>query len=208
MVVAMSALDDLTRAAELAAGGTASAAHAAIEALPWLIRSIDDDRTHRRFSRWGASSTIDENTGSPVLPQALFDALHERAGLSATWPIGNAGLLHCYGYLLSLAQTPYGLKRERWIGSALARACGLSDEAFLPWTSGPTLLARAEAAADGIRHRATTHRTQTVDGRRAELFLLDASKSTALAYAVAPTPPSEPRLVPLFPVADAAAIEA
>lgn len=203
----MSAFDVLSAAATLAADGSASAAAAAIDALPWLTDALADDRARNRFDRWGASSAIDENTGAAVLPTSLFDELHARAGLTAAWPIGNAGLLHCYGYLLSLAPTPYGLKRERWLGADLARACRLADDAFLPWTPGPTLLARATEAAEGIRRAAAIVRAQVVDGRSTELALRDAQGPTALLYAAAPAPRRAMLLVTLFPVADAAAME-
>ncbi|WP_402844183.1 amino acid deaminase [Microbacterium sp. GXS0129] len=115
----------------------------AITSLRWLDASITSDRDARAFAAWGWSTVIDENTAEPVIGTELFAALHRRAGISATWPMGNAGLLHCYGYLLSRARTPYGLKRERWLSSELARAAGLPGDALTPWRPGSTLLARA-----------------------------------------------------------------
>lgn len=200
---AVSELDDLTAAATLALADATDSANVGIDSLPWLAASIDDDRAHGRFDAWGRSTVIDENVGAPVITRALFDELHRRAGIHATWPIGNAGLLHCYGYLLSLVETPYGLKRDRWIGSILADACDLSPDAFLPWNPGPTLLARAAAAA--ARILATPASTGRVDGRSVELGLSRSHHQAALAYAVAPSPTSPPLLITLFPVADAGA---
>lgn len=203
-MVAVSELALLDAAAVAAARGTRSDAVAAVEELDWLGSSIDDDRASGRFSLWGRSSAIDENTRSATVPRALFEVLHERAGLSATWPVGNAGVLHCYGYLLSLEPTPYGLKRQRWLGPELAASCGLPADAFLPWRAGPSLLARATTAASALLDGPTT-RTRTVDGRATRMALSAASGPTALAYAVAADAASAPLFVTMFPVADAAA---
>lgn len=77
--------------------------------IPWLGAAIDADARAGRFGRWGRSTVIDENVEAAVIPEALFAALHARAGLRAEWPVGNAGLVHVYGYLLSTVPTPYGL---------------------------------------------------------------------------------------------------
>ena len=203
MVSAVSELDNLTRAAAHASDGTAASARAAVDSLPWLAGSLRDDHSRRRFDAWGRSTIVDENTGSPVIPRALFEELHARAGLAAEWPIGNAGLLHCYGYLLSLEATPYGLKRDRWVEDALATACGLPADAFHPWHDGPTLLTRATAAASALLAAPPAGATLTVDGRDSHLALGTAHGPTVLAYAVAPAPGSATVVITMFPVAEA-----
>lgn len=110
--------------------------------LPWLAEQIRADRAEGRFAEWARSTAIDENTGEAVLSRELFEVLHDLAGLEAQWPIGNAGLLHCYGYLLSTASTPYGLKRDRWVTSELATAFGLAPDALTPWKGSESLLTR------------------------------------------------------------------
>lgn len=199
----MSELAQLTRSATLAADGTAAGAHAAVDALPWLASAIRVDRGADRFAMWGRSTTIDENTGTAVIPQALFEELHRRAGITADWPVGNAGLLHCYGYLLSQEVTPYGLKRDRWTQHALARACGLPDDAFHPWHAGPTLLERATSAASALLSAPAAGAEQSLEGRMVRVALGATRGPAALAYAVAPTPGAAPLLVTLFPVAEA-----
>jgi len=203
MVSAVSDLDQLTRAAHLAADGTATGARLALDALPWLGAALDDDHRTDRFIAWGRSTIIDENTGTAVIPRPLFEELHARAGVASDWPVGNAGVLHCYGYLLSLEATPYGLKRDRWTEGTLARACGLTTDAFHPWLEGPTLLARATAAASALLATPAAGATRSVDARRTVLALGAAQGPTALAYAVAPTADAAPLLVTMFPVADA-----
>lgn len=202
MVSAVSALDDLTRAAHLPVH-TEAGARAAIDALPWLGASLDDDRATGRFDAWGRSTVVDENTAATVIPQALFEALHERAEVAAAWPIGNAGLLHCYGYLLSRERTPYGLKRERWVDDGLAIACGLPSGAFHPWRAETTLLARASRAASALLATPAASASVEIEGRRTRMALGSSAGAAALVYAVAPTTGVEPLLVTMFPVAEA-----
>lgn len=196
----VSEIDALDRAAALAE----TDAEAAVDGLGWLAAAIEADRDAGRFALWGASTAIDENVGAPVIGRLLFDELHRRAGLTATWPIGNAGLVHCYGYLLSLVPTPYGLKRERWLGAGLARAYGVPDDAFVPWSGTRTLLTRATDAASALLSTPALSRTLRVDGRETRVALSATTGPGALAYAVAAD--AAPLLVTTFPVADAAAL--
>lgn len=92
-----------------------------------LIRS---DAAAGRLARWGRSTVIDENTGVPSFDEPLFAELHAAAEIDADFPVGNAGLLHVYGYWFSDVMTPYGLKRERWLDGKLATALGLPADAF------------------------------------------------------------------------------
>lgn len=204
MVSAVSEIDQLTHAATLALSDTPTSARAALDSLPWIGRSIDDDSAARRFDAWGCSTAIDENTGTAVISRTLFDVLHDRAGIEAAWPIGNAGLLHCYGYLLSLEATPYGLKRDRWVHGELARASGLHPDALLPWAGDSTLLARATSAATAILRAPAIDAFQTVDGRDTRVALSSTSGPAALIYLAAPLPATAPLLITLFPVADPA----
>lgn len=167
----------------------------AIASLAWFADSVADDRSHNRFNAWGRSTVIDENIGEAVLSRGLFDALHEAAGLECAWPIGNAGLLHCYGYLLSDAATPYGLKRDRWLTPDLARASGKPDDYFEPNAPDTTLLERVAAvmnrafddpAADLMRIDAAPHTS--------EICFIAHRAHAAVAYRV------DPKLMTTFPI--------
>jgi len=175
----------------------------AIDSLPWLAAALAEDRAVGRFADWGRSSVIDENVGAAVLARAVFEELHGRAGLEAEWPVGNAGVLHVYGYLLSTTPTPYGLKRERWLSGELDRACGLEVGALLPWAGTETLLSRATTAASALLPRPDAV-TEEVQGRTARIALSTPTPggTAALAYAV------DERIVTMFPVADPAALRA
>lgn len=187
-----------------AARASSPDAASAIGMLEWLTTSIAQDRAAGRFDEWGRSTVIDENVGKPVLGQPAFEHLHELAGVDSAWPIGNAGVLHCYGYLLSRVSTPYGLKRERWLGADLARVYDLPDDAFVPWAGESTLLQRAADAASALLRAPTASRALVVDGRETRVALSAGKGPAALAYAVASD--AVPLLITTFPVSDAATI--
>ncbi|MGY4858372.1 amino acid deaminase [Cryobacterium sp. AP23] len=134
-----------------------------------MFNQIARDAAAGRFDDWGLSTVIDENTRSPVITPAQFAQLHAAAGLSmAAWPIGNAGLLHVYGYLLSTVVTPYGLKGDRWRHGELAQILGLTPDAFL--------LDAAEAAGDTVLQRvtaATLPHLAHLSARRGDVLVID-----------------------------------
>lgn len=117
-----------------------------------LAAQIEQDAAAGRFAHWGLSTVIDENTGTAVISPEVFAELHRLARLDPSWPVGNAGLIHVYGYLLSTVSTPYGLKRDRWTSGDVARALGLEPDAFVPWSasSQSTPLHRLEQALSPI----------------------------------------------------------
>ncbi len=169
----------------------------------WLGAAIDADAEADRFARWGRSTIVDENVGAPVLPRSMFDALHARAGLDSSWPVGNAGLLHVYGYLLSRTPTPYGLKRARWLDGELAVACGLSSDAFVPWVGERTLLDRVTEAAETVIDT-TTIRRQPLVPTDAVVAIADRHPApSALAYAL-DLREHDRLLITMFPVSDPA----
>ncbi|WP_396667756.1 amino acid deaminase [Microbacterium sp. R86528] len=168
---------------------------AALDEHSWLGAAIDADVAARRFAEWGSSTVIDENVGAAVIGRELFDALHDRAQLQAQWPVGNAGALHVYGYLLSTVETPYGLKRDRWMDGHLAVACGLPADAFVPWASPRTLLERVGDAAHSVLARAECVRH--AGGATLALERAVESGEWALVYSV------DGLLVTAFPVASA-----
>lgn len=86
-----------------------------------VLACIAADRRAGRLDAWCWSTVVDENVGSAVIDEELFDRIHAAAGVDARFPIGNAGLIHVYGYLFSTVVTPYGLKRDRWNDGVLAR---------------------------------------------------------------------------------------
>lgn len=193
---------ELDRAARIAADGDA---RAALTALPWLTEQIATDASAGRFLAWGASTAVDEHAG-PVIGIDLFDRLHELAGLQANWPVGNAGLLHVYGYLLSVAPTPYGPKRDRWLDGRLALAYGRPADWFLPWHGTTTLLARVTAEASALLDDPEAARREALTGFATRTAVRAAPGAPAAALAYALDDDRGTRLITTFPIdADPAA---
>ena len=110
--------------------GTSQDSFHPADALGLVVDLIQRDASAGRFDAWGTSTVVDDNIGAPLIDQALFTTLHETAGIDAAFPIGNAGVIHMYGYWFSTVSTPYGLKRARWQEPNLAEAFGLAPNAF------------------------------------------------------------------------------
>ena len=79
------------------------------------LAHIRRDAAAGRFAQWALSTLIDEFTGVPSIEKDLFDTLHAAAGIDAEFPIGNAGVLHVYGYWFSEVPTPFGYKRDLFV---------------------------------------------------------------------------------------------
>lgn len=81
------------------------------------------------FKQWGRSLNFDENAKKEIVNKTVIDCLSDFLDCPRfkknTY---NAGILHCYGYLFSLIQTPYGLKRKRWTGNTLSKGFGFSNK--------------------------------------------------------------------------------
>ncbi|CAN5524070.1 hypothetical protein BH10ACT4_BH10ACT4_00730 [soil metagenome] len=177
-------------------------------AHPGIDDQVRADAAAARFDDWGLSTVIDENIDAPVIPRDEFERLHGLAALHAEWPIGNAGLLHVYGYLLSTVQTPYGLKRDRWLDGALANTLGLPTDAFLPSGTG-TPLTRVTAAVlprlvdpppDALL---VLEQPSLTGGTQALTVVLGTAEAGALLYGVREG--GRMRAITAFPLASASA---
>ncbi|RZU65765.1 hypothetical protein EV379_2103 [Microterricola gilva] len=207
-------LDALLRASVAIASGADPAA-ATAHFTPWLAAQVAADADAGRFALWGESTVIDEHSGTAVVGRPLFDLLHELAGVRAVWPVGNAGLLHVYGYLFSEEKTPFGYKRERWMGGGVAAALDLPSEHFSPWTvhGTETLLQRVTDAALPRLGAEPGHAgpAASVDEWDAAVLartrvVVAADGSAALVYGVRwPDSGAPMRLVTIFPVEAASA---
>jgi hypothetical protein len=169
-----------------------------------IARCVVADARARRFAAWGRSTVVDEFVGEAVVPEGVVTALHRLAGLPARFPLGNAGLLHVYGYWFATRPTPFGYKRDRWLDGRLARAFGLPDTAFVPGadpTATPlqrVLEVALPVLADPRDALATAD--VAVDGLLTRVVLVrdSGSASTALVYGV--DGGDGLRLVTTFPV--------
>jgi hypothetical protein len=197
--------------------------------LETVLACVRHDAADGLLSAWGWSTVIDENVGDAVVDGPLFVALHEAAGMEGRFPVGNAGLLHVYGYLFSTVMTPYGYKSDRWNDGVLATRLGLAPEAFrldtggsgqrangagrrgevrVPDTGGelPTPLARVTAAALPLLMSPPTaarvHDAQ-VGELRTRAVVIPSGEDTGVL--VSGTDDGEGwRLITVFPIEDAA----
>lgn len=178
-----------------------------IPPLDAVLECVRQDRRAGRIAQWSWSTVIDENVGEAVVEPELFDRIHEVGRVDARFPVGNAGLIHVYGYLFSTVRTPYGYKGDRWNDGVLARTLGFPEGWFrlgdsaeetplervldvaLPLLVDP-LVEAAEWEAGGVRQRAVITRPAP-DGSAALVSGLDDG--------------SEMRLLTVFPLVDGTA---
>ncbi len=102
------------------------------------VRRICDERVVLR--RWGRCSNTDENTGTAIVDAGILDMIGKIANVPMKAPSYHAGLQHTYGYLLSLIETPYGYKRDRWLSPAIEDGFGLPSGSLSAFPRRGTLL--------------------------------------------------------------------
>ena len=121
---------------------------------PHVCRQIRSDREHAAlFSFWGRSLNFDENVGRTIVDPATLGAIGELAGVPMRGRVVHAGLQHTYGYLFSLIQTPYGLKRDRWVSEDWEVGFGLDRSLLGPRPDAGTLLANLTWFAGRVAYR-------------------------------------------------------
>jgi len=109
---------------------------------PEVYRQIIRDSRHAGLFRlWGRSANFDDNAQETIVDPAIVRAVGEIAGVPMHGRNVHAGLLHTYGYLFSLIDTPYGAKRDRWILEHLENGFGLSPKLLSDTPAEGTLLA-------------------------------------------------------------------
>ncbi|WP_222438827.1 hypothetical protein [Rhodococcus sp. BP22] len=158
----------------------------------WFGEQVVASRTNpAEMANWASSTVIEDNVQAPVFDECVFSWLHSGVPGAFEFPIGHAGLMHVYGYLLSSVETPYGLKRGRWLTDDLAKAFGLKPSFFFPTASTVPLMERvASVALPTLTDPTADSRTiltvdEVVDRRRCmrTVYIRDPmSNSTALLY--------------------------
>ncbi len=112
--------------------------------LPRFSEDLAGDRRRRALlSLWGLSSNRDEVADTCIVHRPILEALAELVRLPLIGTSFHAGLMHTYGYLLSDLQTPYGLKRDRWLRPDLDRHFGLPGAVLRDRPDHGTLFANA-----------------------------------------------------------------
>ncbi|CAH0230591.1 hypothetical protein [Rhodococcoides fascians] len=158
----------------------------------WFGEQVEASRCDPvEMAKWTSSTVIDDNVQAPVFNERVFSWLHRGVPGAFEFPNGHAGLMHVYGYLLSSVETPYGLKRRRWLTDDLANALGLKPSFFFPTASTVPLMERvASVVLPTLTDPLADSRTilgidEVVDRRRRmrTVYLRDRmTNSTALLY--------------------------
>ncbi|WP_052067843.1 hypothetical protein [Rhodococcoides fascians] len=158
----------------------------------WFGEQVSASRSDPvEMVKWASSTVLDDNVQAPVIDERVFSWLHRGVPGAFDFPIGHAGLIHVYGYLLSSVQTPYGRKRSRWLTADLANAFGLDSSFFFPTASAVPLMERVSSVVlPVLRDPVSDSRTfvafdEVVDHRRCmrTVYVRDlATESTALLY--------------------------
>ncbi len=174
----------------------------------WFSEQVTASRSDpAEMAKWASSTVIDDNVQAPVLDERVFLWLHHGVAGAFGFPIGHAGLMHVYGYLLSSVETPYGLKRLRWLTADLANAFGLEPSFFFPTASTVPLMERvASAVLPTLIDPTADSRTvlaidEVVDCRRRmrTVYIRDRiTDSTALLYGSVSG--DDVRIVTAFPI--------
>jgi hypothetical protein len=97
------------------------------------------------LGRWGRSVNLDELAGIEIVDPSILRLIGAVTGTAMKAPGYHAGLQHTYGYLLSLIETPFGFKRDRWITSTIEDGFGLPANSLQAFPNRGTLLVNLTA---------------------------------------------------------------
>lgn len=200
--------DTLTAVEQAISSSNAANLHGAAVSAKWLDDQIAESKSDpAQMALWTSSTVVDGNADSPVLNRSVFSWLHRGLPDTFEFPIGHAGLIHTYGYLLSPVLTPYGLKRERWLTADLAEAFGLEPSFFYPTASAVPLMERvAQVALPTLADPLATSRTvlaldEIVDeSRKMRTVFVSNAGRTATAAVYGSVTDGVVKLVSAFPV--------
>ncbi|HAA58289.1 MAG TPA: hypothetical protein DCE42_26235 [Myxococcales bacterium] len=126
---------------ELGACKDISTCKALLQAQTWLYEPLRTLSRHQHIlSLWGDSRNFDEFAKEQIVEPVIVETVGEVAKRQMTGEVIHAGLFHTYCYLLSLIETPFGMKRDRWVHAGLGELFGLPFDTFSPAPEQGTLL--------------------------------------------------------------------
>ena len=118
---------------------------ASADVLRKMTPSID--RQIRRCARypelnglWGRSANYDELAKGRIVAKPIVKLIGDLSGIRPVGETFHAGYLHTFGYLFSTLDTPYGLKRDRWIQPTLDDGLGFKTPTIRVHPKSGTLL--------------------------------------------------------------------
>ncbi len=92
------------------------------------------------LSFWGESVNFDSGAKKIIVKDKILQDLESLFHLPSYDQKAHAGVIHTYGYLFSVIETPYGFKRARWIEPTLSRGFGFKEPNLSPFAKDGTLL--------------------------------------------------------------------
>lgn len=121
------------------------------------IPHIENDLADKSLlGLWGQSLNFDSNAKKTIVDHQIMTKLQEAFGIRNDNLHVHAGIIHTYGYLFSIIETPYGYKRERWIAPTLNIGFNLQNESLVPWTSDGSLFSNVTFFAGKIAFKNTS----------------------------------------------------
>lgn len=81
---------------------------------------------------WGQSYNFDSGAKKVIVDHKIIRELQARFNIKNDNHIVHAGIIHTYGYLFSVIDTPYGYKRKRWIAPTLNYAFNMESNSLSP----------------------------------------------------------------------------
>jgi hypothetical protein len=101
--------------------------------FPGLAKRLKEAQDPLLLSLWGRVSIIDASSNLPILPDLVLDRLGITSRRNAAGERRvHAGLMHSYGYLFSIIDTPHGRMGRHWIEGRIDERLGLGAGRFAP----------------------------------------------------------------------------
>ena len=124
-----------------------------IASIPHIENDLADQTL---LAHWGQSLNFDSNAKKIIVDHQIMNKLQAAFGVKNDNLHVHAGIIHTYGYLFSIIETPYGHKRERWIAPTLNIGFNLQNDSLVPWTSEGSLFSNVTYFAGKIAFKKTS----------------------------------------------------
>lgn len=146
---------------------------------PTLLEQIFTDSKDPLLPQfWGQSFNFDSNAKKTIVDEKIIKDLQHIFGIQNDNQKVHAGIIHTYGYLFSIIETPYGYKRKRWIEPTLNTGFSLSSLALSPFTVDGGMFSNVTFFAGKIVFKTEERQTQLAALKNVanEVFTYDYSK--------------------------------
>ena len=118
---------------------------------------------------WAGSYNFDENARLSIVHPRILEAIGTITDCDLNGPPFHAGLLHTYGYLFSVIDTPFGKKRDRWLNARIARGFKLAKSLLGPQPAAGTLLTNLTYFVGSITYRDDPRQLRKIQQLRSQV---------------------------------------